>query len=368
MRFVPATTHEDHLRPHAPVYGGRGESHALGTELRPDDQVVPRPIARGDCTVHNERVMHGSGGNETDGFRRAYVLAYRSEATVRIERELGFTHSHNDELDVLEDVGVSGETRSDPPLYGFERGRPPENRVRAAFFSFTPPPPPGDDGSYLRWHLLDHMPEQYQLPGIQLGVRYLADADCTGARLVATGDLEHVGNLVNYLVGDPVQETHDDFMALGRGLARGWVTSPSTGPPCSCACRRAWPGLRRPHALISAEVVPFRPHRGVLVVVEEPVGPDTGAWEQWLDTDHHPAVLGTPGVAGVWVYGSTDTWDLHPATQGDPQHTTVIYLDEDPIVTTQALTPLLEERWHSGAVRPRFAGPLRSMIEWEAWR
>ena len=114
MRFVPATTHEDHLRPHAPVYGGRGESHALGTELRPDDQVVPRPIARGDCTVHNERVMHGSGGNETDGFRRAYILAYRSEATVKIERELGFTHSHNDELDVLEDVGVSGETRSDP--------------------------------------------------------------------------------------------------------------------------------------------------------------------------------------------------------------------------------------------------------------
>jgi hypothetical protein len=114
--------------------------------------------------------------------------------------------------------------------------------------------------------------------------------------------------------------------------------------------------------------VPFRPHRGVLVVVEEPVGADVGAWEQWLDTDHHPAVLGTPGVAGVWLYGSTDAWDLHPATQGDPQHITVIYLDEDPIVTTEALAPLLEERWHSGAVRPLFAGPLRSMIEWEAWR
>ena len=43
------------------------------------------------------------------------------------------------------------------------------NRVKAAFFSFTPPAPPDDDGSYLRWHLLDHMPEQYRLPGIQLG-------------------------------------------------------------------------------------------------------------------------------------------------------------------------------------------------------
>jgi hypothetical protein len=111
MRFVPATTHEAQLRPHSPVFGGRGESHALGTELRPDDEVVVVPIARGDCTVHNERVMHGSGGNETDGFRRAYIVAYRSEATVRIERELGFTHSHNDLVEVLDTVGVDGETR-----------------------------------------------------------------------------------------------------------------------------------------------------------------------------------------------------------------------------------------------------------------
>jgi len=241
------------------------------------------------------------------------------------------------------------------------------NRVKAAFFSFTPPPPPDDDGSYLRWHLLDHMPEQYQLPGIQLGLRYLADADCMAARVAASGDLEHVGNLVNYLVGDPVQETHDDFMALGRRLAE-MGRFPEHRPSLQLRMPALLAWYASPQALISAEVVPFRPHRGVVVVVEEPTGTDTEGWEQWLDADHHPAVLETPGVAGVWVYGSTDTWDLHPATQGDPQHTTVIYLDADPIVTTQALTPLLEQRWQSGAARPQFAGPLRSMIEWEAWR
>jgi phytanoyl-CoA hydroxylase len=111
MRFVPATNREDKLRHHEPVFGGRGESHALGTELEPGDVVVPVPIARGDCTVHNERVMHGSGGNTTAGFRRAYVIACRSAATIGTERELGFTHSHNDHLDVLDDVGVAGETR-----------------------------------------------------------------------------------------------------------------------------------------------------------------------------------------------------------------------------------------------------------------
>jgi hypothetical protein len=239
-------------------------------------------------------------------------------------------------------------------------------RVKAAFFSFTPPAPPDDDGSYLRWHLLDHMPEQYQLPGIQLGLRYIADGAYPDARIAASGPLEDVGSLVNYLVGDPVQQTHDDFMQLGRRLAEVG-RFPETRP----SLQLVMPALQRwyaaPRALISPEVVPFRPHRGALVVVEEPIAADVSAWLQWLHADHHPAVLDTPGVAGVWMYRSTSTWTLHRAVQGDPQHVTVIYLDEDPLTVTEALAPRIEERWASGPVRPRFAGPLRTMVDWEAW-
>ena len=111
MRFVPATTHEASLRPHTPMFGSRGTSHALGTDLRDGDLVVQVPIARGDCTVHNERVLHGSGGNHTAGFLRAYILAYRTSATISTERALGFTHSHNDNAEVLGQVGIDGETR-----------------------------------------------------------------------------------------------------------------------------------------------------------------------------------------------------------------------------------------------------------------
>ena len=68
------------------------------------------------------------------------------------------------------------------------------------------------------------------------------------------------------------------------------------------------------------------------------------------------------------MYGSTSTWNLLPALQGDPQYITVIYLDDDPLATTKALASLVEERWASGVVRPLFAGPLRTMIQWEAWR
>jgi len=104
MRFVPATNRESALRPHVPQFGDRGESHALGTDLREGDEVVVVPIERGDCTVHNERVMHGSGGNFTAGFRRAYIVACRSTETIATERQLGFTHSHNDAPDVLDGV------------------------------------------------------------------------------------------------------------------------------------------------------------------------------------------------------------------------------------------------------------------------
>jgi hypothetical protein len=240
-------------------------------------------------------------------------------------------------------------------------------RVKAAFFSFTPPAPDGDDGSYLRWHLLDHMPEQYQLPGIQLALRYIADGAYPGARIASSGPLEDVGNLVNYLVGDPVQQTHDDFMQLGRRLAEV-----GRFPEARPSLQLGMPALVRwyaaPRALISAEVVPFRPHRGVVVVVEEPTVEDVSTWLRWLHTDHHPAVLETPGVAGLWMYGSTSTWALHRAVYAGPQHVTVIYVDDDPLTVTTALAPLLEDRWRAGAVRPQFAGPLRAMIDWEVWR
>jgi phytanoyl-CoA hydroxylase len=111
MRFVPPTIHEETLRPHAAQFGDRGESHALGTTLLDTDEPVTVPISRGDVTVHNETVMHGSGGNTTAGFRRAYILAFRPDETVAVERELGFTHSHNDEDEVLDNVGVEGQTR-----------------------------------------------------------------------------------------------------------------------------------------------------------------------------------------------------------------------------------------------------------------
>lgn len=112
MRFVPGSHREPELRPHRPLHGDREHSHTLVTDVDDGRDVVRlAEIARGDVTVHNERVLHGSGGNHSANWRRAYVVAFRAEETIAAERQAGFTHSHNDTASVKDSVGVAGQTR-----------------------------------------------------------------------------------------------------------------------------------------------------------------------------------------------------------------------------------------------------------------
>ena len=104
LQFLPGS-HREPVRPHHPATGDRARQHTLVTDLRPGEAPIPISIRRGDITVHNEGVLHGSGGNRsTTSRRRAYINAYRSIDTVRQERALGFTHSHNDDQQVLNSV------------------------------------------------------------------------------------------------------------------------------------------------------------------------------------------------------------------------------------------------------------------------
>lgn len=103
LRVVPGSHTEPRLRPHRPSAWStspelRSEAHTLSVELGAQDTIVPLPLRRGSVTVHNERIVHGSSGNQTDGWRRTYVIAHRLRQTVAYERSIGFTHSHNDTI------------------------------------------------------------------------------------------------------------------------------------------------------------------------------------------------------------------------------------------------------------------------------
>lgn len=97
LKVVPGSQKQG-LRPHRPLMGDdRSKSHILSVELSEEDRVVELPLKRGDITVHDELIVHGSGGNSSpDRWRRTYIVAFRSKACVDYERSIGFTHSHND--------------------------------------------------------------------------------------------------------------------------------------------------------------------------------------------------------------------------------------------------------------------------------
>jgi hypothetical protein len=235
------------------------------------------------------------------------------------------------------------------------------NKVKLGFFSFVEVTSPDAHRSYNEWHQLDHMPEQFPLPGIAWGQRWVATPACQEARLAADPSLAPVHYMALYLMTEPVAETIRDFEDLGSRLAEqgrfhqqrrshlfgGWHVTEAYAAP---------------RVLISAEAVPFRPHRGVYVIVEEPTG-ELDGWLQDLHRSWAPAVLEVPGVAGLWSFATTAR-HRNPAWQTGRTRITVLWLDEPPL--SVALDAAVAERWAGGApVRPLLAGPLETITPWE---
>jgi hypothetical protein len=115
IRFVPGSHLARRLVPHRPKGAGRdgnadrSQSHTLEIDLPADAEVVHVEVPRGSITVHDEWVVHGSAGNRSERWRKTYVIAYRSQATVAYERSIGFTHSHNDQVNWKTALGLAQE-------------------------------------------------------------------------------------------------------------------------------------------------------------------------------------------------------------------------------------------------------------------
>jgi hypothetical protein len=240
------------------------------------------------------------------------------------------------------------------------------NKVKVGFFSFVEVTDPSAHHSYNEWHQLDHMPEQFPIPGIAYGQRWVATPSCRAARAVVTDDLEPVHYVALYLMTEPVQATLDEFAKLGRRLAELGRFHKQRHSHLFGAWHLL-EGAASPRVLISAEAVPYRPSRGIYVIVEEPTGPDDD-WAQWVHREQVPAMLEVPGVVGAWSFATTplyhnDSWETRRS------RVTVCWLDDDPITVAGALDPVAATRWAGDApVRPLLAGPLETIAPWEwAW-
>ena len=223
--------------------------------------------------------------------------------------------------------------------------------VYAIFVSLSARDLEGRDAEYLHWHSLDHRPEQYRVAGLRHSVRLVSTPACRAARAVSNDRYDRVDHVMTYFFAQGA--AFDQFRALSVALSgdRRPFRLPSVDSGYFALKGKA--AARR--AISGADVIPWRPARGVYLILE------SGA-------DPAGALTSVPGVAGVWWHegGQSPAADVpdNPGVQ-----ITFCYLDDDPVATAQRLRGPLQERWSAGRVTPLLAAPLQVLVpfEWERY-
>lgn len=236
-------------------------------------------------------------------------------------------------------------------------------RARLGYFSLSAHAESGDDRPYLSWHQLDHMPEQYQLPGLILAQRWAATEACRAARTATDNRWAGTEHVVCYLMGEPMDETVDGFLALGSRLAR-MGRFPLHLPSCYRGGLVLLEAHAAPRVLVGADVVPFRPHRGVYLVVEGSGDERWDAHHRQTGAESVQALLGTEGVAGVWTFATSPEMRRENFSPGD-HRITLCYLDGDPAEVAGRVDEALRPAWAVAPAPPMLAGPYESIMRWD---
>ncbi len=232
------------------------------------------------------------------------------------------------------------------------------------YFSLARRASDAGDAAYLRWHQLDHMPEQWQLDGIVWGQRWASTPACLETRAAAVGDWAQMQHVTHYLMREPIEATLDDFFGLAQRL-RDQGRFAHQAPSLFQGALRLVETYAAPSALVAPEVVPFRPNRGIYLVLEQAA--DQRGWDTYMRRWHAetmPELLDLPGVAGTWVFTTTPTLVSRAILTPGQYRITLMYLDEEPPVISESIAEPLRRAWAAGASRPLLAGAFESMTTW----
>jgi hypothetical protein len=249
--------------------------------------------------------------------------------------------------------------------------------VRFVFVSMSAREPSGRDAEYLEWHSLDHRVEQYRIGGLRHSLRVVSTPACRAARATADPSYDSVDHVMTYFFAGGA--ALDRFNALSAALTG--ERRPFRLPSVHSGYYSLAGKIASRSAVTGADVMPWRPTRGVYVILER------GA--------ESPAELAeVPGVAGIWWHaGSTAQMVGIPSTPGgtppmaDRQHSaghtppalgfpdntglqlSYCFLDDDPVETAKRVRPLLEQRWAAEKVAPLLAAPFYSIVpfEWQRY-
>jgi hypothetical protein len=238
------------------------------------------------------------------------------------------------------------------------------NKIQAGFFSFTEILN-GNHKGYNEWHQLDHMPEQFPIPGIALGQRWVQTPRCRDARLVAEPLLDPIHYVTLYLMTEPLRQTLAEFTHLGselRNMGR-WFddrVSHLSGPFMRLH------GLAAPRVRVSGDCVPARPNRGIFLAMYEVADPDgLDPYLAWQE-GHHRRALEVPGVAGLWTFTTDPGLSAGRFSAPFEARITVIYLDDDPIEATARLAEFGTSDRYPGQspLKPILVSPFETIVPW----
>ncbi|NHF62171.1 hypothetical protein [Microcella pacifica] len=246
-----------------------------------------------------------------------------------------------------------------------------------AFFSFVRLTDPTQHRAYNEWHQLDHRPENLALPGVAWGDRWARRGDCA-ENSRAQGPLVDVDYMAMYWFRPPVSDAVAAWDALGEASFQ-WGRGPLIPgvERAMLAFFRPVKGYAAPRALVSSDVLPYRPNKGLHVRVthfDEPHSLDAHDVFQREDRELIPDMLELDGVAGAWTFSFSHS-QRHSSLplNGDDAYRPgsirirLAYLDDEPVAVAAEIERLQREMGESPVERELLSSAVTTIIPWQDW-
>lgn len=221
-------------------------------------------------------------------------------------------------------------------------------QISTLFVSMATRHPDGADADYLRWHTLDHRPEQHRLRAVRASLRLVSTPACRSARVASRGRWDAVDHVMTYFFTDPGGV--DAFTDLGAAL-RGAGRMLPLLPPVERGIYEVQRKVAAPRVKIGSDVLPWLPIRGVFLLVERGSTPSTD-------------LVDVEGIAGAWSASALNVAARLASTRPG-QWITYCFLDDHPVATAQRLQSVLKSGWSESGTEPLLAAPFHLVVPYE---
>lgn len=222
------------------------------------------------------------------------------------------------------------------------------SNISTLFVSMAERHPEGRDADYLRWHTLDHRPEQQRLASLRTSLRLVSTPDCRDARMITSPALDAVDHVMTYFFSE-LAGLHA-FARLSVAL-RDAGRSPFILNPVQRGVYALQQQQVSALVTVGAELLPWVPVTGVYLLVEQGEALDGSA------------LLEVPGVIGVFsAYSQTSDY----ASVAEGQTITYCFLQDEPVTVAEKMTKPLTQRWQNSRLTPLLAAPFYTVTPF-AW-